>query len=86
MVSSTPKDFQTLYAGEIDAYVCTVTFGQKGPKLNSSLVYCLRLFGNRFYCIRILLQIQLDILALTQILISSEKNLPIWVSVNVMHT
>ena len=39
-VSSTPKDFQTLYEGE-----CTVTFGQNSPKLNSRPVYCSRLYG-----------------------------------------
>ena len=41
-VSSTPKDFQTVYEGEI-LCLCTVTFGQNGPKLNSSPVYCLQL-------------------------------------------
>jgi hypothetical protein len=39
MVSSTPKDFQTVDEWKFDAYV---TFGQTCPKLNSGLVYCLR--------------------------------------------
>ena len=44
MLNSTPKDFQNVYEGEIWC-LCTMTFGQKVPKLNSSLVYHLRLYG-----------------------------------------
>ena len=43
-VSSTPKDFQAVYEGEIWCS-CTVTFGQKGLKLNSILVCCSGLCG-----------------------------------------
>ena len=43
LVSSTPKDFQTVYEGEIWC-LCAVTIGQKGPILNSSLVYCSSLY------------------------------------------
>ena len=39
------KDFQTVYEGEIRC-LCTVTFGPKGPELNSRPVYCSRLYGN----------------------------------------
>ena len=51
LVSSTSKHFQTVYEGEIWC-LCTVTFDQKFPKLNSRLVYCSRLyciyyFGNK---------------------------------------
>ena len=36
--------------GKIDAYgLCTVTFAQKVPKLNSRLVYCSRLYGIYFF-------------------------------------
>ena len=37
LVSSTSKDFQTVYEEEIGC-LCTVTFDQKSLKLNSSLV------------------------------------------------
>ena len=43
-VSSTFLDFQKAYEGEI-CCLCTGTFGQKVPKLNSSLIYCSRLYG-----------------------------------------
>ena len=44
MVSSTPKHFQNIFEGEIWC-LCTLTFGQTFPKLNSRLVYCWRLYG-----------------------------------------
>ena len=44
MVSSTFSDFQKAYEREIWC-LCTVTFGQKVPKLNSRPVYCSRLYG-----------------------------------------
>ena len=47
-LSSTLKDFQTVYEEEIWC-LCTVTFGQKVPKLNSRPVYCLRLYGNLYF-------------------------------------
>ena len=37
--------FQTVYEGEF-LCLCTVTFGQKGPKLNSRPVYWLQLYGS----------------------------------------
>ena len=33
--------FRLFMKGKFDAYVATVTFDQKGPKLNSCMVYCL---------------------------------------------
>ena len=36
--------FKLFIKGEI-WWLCTVTIGQKGPKLNSSQVYCSRLYG-----------------------------------------
>ena len=42
--SSTFFDFQKAYEGEIWC-LCTVTFDQKVPKLNSRPVYCSRLYG-----------------------------------------
>ena len=43
-VSGTTQGFQTVHEGEIWC-LCTVTFGSKGPKLNSRLVYCSQLYG-----------------------------------------
>ena len=43
-VSSTFKDHQTVYEGEIWC-LCTVIFGPKSSKLNSRPVYCSRLYG-----------------------------------------
>ena len=43
-VSSTFSDFQKAYEGDFWCW-CTVTFGQKVPKLNSRPVYCSRLYG-----------------------------------------
>ena len=40
------SDFQKAYEGKIWC-LCTVTFGQKVPTLNSRLVYCSRLYGMR---------------------------------------
>ena len=45
LVSSMPKDFLTLYEGEIRS-LGTVTFGQKRPNLNSRPVYCSLYFDN----------------------------------------
>ena len=42
--SSTFKDFQTVYEGEIWC-LCTVNFGPKSSKLNSRPVYCSGLYG-----------------------------------------
>ena len=39
--------FRRLKKGKFDAYVSTVTFGQKFPKLNSRPGYCLRLSGKQ---------------------------------------
>ena len=44
-IISMPKDFQTLYEGEI-WFLCTVTFVQKSSKLNNRRVYCLQLYSN----------------------------------------
>ena len=49
MVSSTFKDFQTVYEVEIWC-LCTVTFGQKSSKSNSRPVYGLQLYGISGYC------------------------------------
>ena len=39
-----PRMFRLIMKGKFDAYgLCTVTFGQKGPKLNSSPGYCSQL-------------------------------------------
>ena len=38
--------FRLFMKGNFDAYA--VTFGQNGPKLNSRLVYCSRLYGIYF--------------------------------------
>ena len=44
LVSSTFSDFQKAYEGEI-LCLCSVTFDQKYPNLNSGPVYCSRLYG-----------------------------------------
>ena len=44
LVSWLVAPFQTVYEGEFWC-LCTVTFGQNGPQLNSRPVYCLKLYG-----------------------------------------
>ena len=51
-VSSTFSDFQKAYEGEI-WYLCTMTFGQKVPKLNCRLVYCSRLYSMWFVILKV---------------------------------
>ena len=46
VVSNIFSDFQKAYEAEISC-LCTVTFGQKDPKLNSRPVYCFRLCGSK---------------------------------------
>ena len=43
-----PRIFRLFIKVKFDAYICTVNFGAKGPKLNSSLVYCLQLYGTYY--------------------------------------
>ena len=46
MVSSTPKDFKTVFMmGKFDGYVHTVTFKEKESKLNSRHVLFLQPYG-----------------------------------------
>ena len=43
-----PSIFRMFMKGKFDAYLCTVTFGQKFPKLNSRPFYCSQLYGKYF--------------------------------------